>query len=122
MAGNAKNKGRRKSGLRGKEAPNVGSWIFEIELKIKLIFSSQTLLKIAEEKEIVLIKKDQEFKFKKEKYVGIIDDALFPFSNVKYTYEKGFYKKDTEFGLESQSVYNGMDESTGTRSIKDDRS
>ena len=69
-----------------------------------------------------MIKKDQEFKFKKEKYVGIIDDALFPFSNVKYTYEKGFYKKDNEFGLESQSVYNGMDESTGTRSIKDDRS
>ncbi len=24
----------------------------------------------------------------------MIEDALFPFSNVKFSYEKGFYKKD----------------------------
>lgn len=58
-----------------------------------------TLRLVAEAKDEGLQRREQEFRFKKDKYVAVIDDALFPFSNLKFSFSKGFYKKDKKFGL-----------------------
>lgn len=55
-------------------------------------------------KDIQLRQKEQELKYRKEKHVGLITDALFPFTNIKYSYEKGFYRKDNNVGFGVEDI------------------
>ena len=47
---------------------------------------------IAKDRDEKLKRKEQEFNYKRDKIVGVIEDALFPFASVNYSFEKGFYK------------------------------
>jgi hypothetical protein len=54
---------------------------------------------LRDKREILAFKEEKirhheyEFKRNKDKHVELITQALFPFANVKYSYEKGFYSQ-----------------------------
>ena len=69
-----------------------------IDLKLHLIIDPITLKEIVLSKSETIRRRNYEFKFIKEKHVGLIQDALFPFTNIRYSYEKGFYCQDDGSG------------------------
>lgn len=73
-----------------------------MEMKMQLVIDGNSLNEIINYKEGQLRTKENELKYRKDKHVGLIQAALYPFTNLKYTYEKGFYRKDNKqaFGFD----------------------
>lgn len=78
------------------ERQSQTGFLFELDMKLKLVIDNETLKFIAESKEFTLIKNEQDLKFKRDKHLGVIEDAIFPFANLKFSIEKGFSKKESK--------------------------